>query len=168
MIKNFRKKFACFISPEYRDEADAVLVKGLLELNSEKGKMEYEINKRVAETLLKMDPFEPLLRKYHGVFSDAFDRPEDNLDSPSQMKLSMWAYGQKHDIQGNFFSNWILNSAGNDLIKLTNPSIERIGYHRALIANEILRKREIGRLALAYEELIKKKDDEFDSSVGVE
>lgn len=168
MLINLRKKLACFISPEYRDEADEILVKGTLKLEKEKKEIDSILNQKVAETLLKMDPFEPLLEKFHGVFSEYYKNIEDRFDQPSKLRLYIWAYGQHNDPQAKYFSDYIMNTAGNAMVNLTNPTPERIGYFRSQIANEILRNKEIGRLSLHYEEIIKRKDEEFDSSVGVE
>lgn len=168
MFKNSRKKIACFISPEYKEEADEILVKGMFKLREDTEKIEHTINQRVAEALLKVDPFELVLRDFHGVFSHDFEKMEEPLNDQSKLRLSMWAYQQKTDTEANFFSDWIMNTAGNALFKLTQPSMERLSYYRAQIANEITRKKEIGRLSLYYEEIIKRKDGEFDSGVGVE
>lgn len=168
MFKNLRKKFACFVSPEYKEEVDEILIKGMFQHREAMEKTEQEVGRRVAEALLKVDPFELVLRDFHGVFSQDFEKMEEPLNDQSKLRLSMWAYQQKTDSEANFFSDWIMNTAGNALFKLTNPNMERLSYYRAQIANEITRKKEIGRLSLYYEEIIKKKDGEFDSSVGIE
>ena len=148
MLKDFRKKLAIFLSPEYGKEIDMV------------------VDQRVAEVLLRMDPLEPLIREYHGIFSEYFTQPDEKLDDQSRLRLSMWAYKEKHDVEAKYFSEWIMNTAGNAYIGLTNPKPETTAYFRAQIANEMLRKKEIGRLSLYYEEKIKRNvGEDFSGSV---
>lgn len=164
MFKQIRKQVAFFIAPEYRD---AIAVRDL-ELQEKEQKIEEKINSRVAQILMQMDPFEPILRQFHGVFSDEYEQVEERFDEQSKVRMYMWAYGQRDDPQANFLSDFIMNTAGNEVLKRKEPTPERILYFRSQIANEILRKSEISRLALHYEEIIKRKDEEFDSSVGIE
>ena len=165
MFKDFRKKIAHFVAHDYLD----TLIKGVTANEMiHKDLIEKIANQKVAEILLKIDPLEYCLKEFHGIFSEEFDKPENNLDDQSRLRLSMWAYSQKDDVQARFLSDWIMNTAGNALVKLTNPNPATTGYYRSQIANEITRRKEIGRLSLYYEGIIKKKDEEFDSGVGVE
>lgn len=131
--------------------------------------IEREVNKRVAEIILKMDPFEPLLKHYHGIFREEFEKVEENLDERSRFSMAMWAWGQKKDPHFKRMVDWVMDNAGNETLKRAPISYERTQYGRAQIANMILFKREIGRLASIYEEFLgKNKGEDVDLGVSVE
>lgn len=151
MFKKLRLKIARFLASDYIADEDN------------------RVNQRVAQTISQMDPFEPLLREYKGVFSEEFEKPEQKLDSRGQMGLTMWAYQQKDDIHFKYLTEWIMNSAGNETIKRAPITNERTQYGRAQIANMVLLKREIGRLSSIYEEMLEKKNPQnFDETSTVD
>lgn len=127
------------------------------------------VNMRVATVLAKMDPFEPLMHQFRGIFSEEFEKPEDRLDPQSNLRLIMWAYQQTNDPQFNYLMNWVIDTQANATLKKGNPTPETILYGRAQISAPILIKREISRLGLLYEELLKKqKGEEFEENLSVE
>lgn len=171
MWKKFREMVACFISPEYKEEADRVLVKALFERQH----ITEEVNRRVAEFTAHLDPVDLLMRDYNGLFSNDFSHPEDRLNEPAKIGMYMWAWTQKKDPYFNHMVEFIMDSAGNatmkDKIPFTDEKLFRLKmlYGRAQIANMILFKEEIGRLSSNYEEMLNKnKGESFDAHKGVE
>lgn len=131
--------------------------------------LENSINKRVANIVLQMDPFEPLFKKFGGVFSKSHPKPEANLDERSQLMLETWGWQQSKDPAFEYMYDWIMNKEGQDAIKKGNPTPETILYSRAIMTTMILFKNEIDRLANLYEDrLNKNKDTEFDTTVTIE
>lgn len=127
------------------------------------------VNQRVAQTLLQMDPFEPLLRKYKGSFSEVYERPEDKLDATGRMKLMMLGYHLNTDPSFKYFIQWMLDTEGNNYIRKGNPTPESMLYSRAMLAAPTLMKREIRRLAALYEDEVERnKPEEFNEDVTVE
>ncbi len=145
MWSTIRKKIADFIYPEQIDEA----------------------NLRVAKIIAGMDPWEPVLKLFHGVFSEEYERPEDNLDARSQMSLYMWANHAYKDPGFKYVTDWICNTFGNETLKRAPISAERTQYGRAQISSIILFKKEMKRLSNLYEESIKP-DGDFDKHITVE
>lgn len=128
-----------------------------------------EVNQRVADALTQMDPFEPLMKKFHGIFTEDYEHPEEKLDPQSVLRLSMWAYQQKTDPQFNFLMDWIENTQANATLKRRNPTPETILYGRAAVAAPILLRKEVGRLGLLYEDMLaKQKGEDFNSDVIAE
>lgn len=125
------------------------------------------IGQRVAQTLAKMDPFEPLFKEFHGIFSEEFERPEEKLDTRSTLSLTMWAYQQSTDPSFKFLTNWVMNTQGNETLKRAAVTPERILYGRAQISSTLLFINEIKRLGALYEDMLKK-DQPFDGVVTVE
>jgi hypothetical protein len=122
------------------------------QINDLQKEINYETNRRVAEYISKMDPLEPLMKQQSVIFSDEFERVEDQLDANSKITMAMWAYGQKRDPCMKRMMDWVCNTVGNETIKRAPITAERTQYGRAQIANIVLLKKEIGRLSLIYEE----------------
>jgi hypothetical protein len=158
MLKHFRTKM---IAPEIIREFDREKKRA--------DDAELSANRRYASLVAGMDPFEQIIKRFNGIFSEEFTRPEENLDARGRLGMTMWAYQQKNDPHFNHMINWIMNSAGNETVKRSPITIERSMYGRAQIANMVLLRDEVGRLSSLYEdELDKRKVQEIDSSVTVE
>lgn len=129
-----------------------------------------ETNRRVAATLMKMDPFEPLLQKYHGAFGKDYSRPEEKLNAQSQMQMFMWGHAQQSDPSFKHFIQWVLDTEGNKMVRLSNPTPETILFSRAMIAAPMLMRREVDRLSGRYEDMMAalKEGRDFDPTVAVE
>jgi len=140
-----RKKIAAFIYPE----------------------QVHEVNLRVAEIINKTDPLEPVLKMYHGVFSEEYERPEDKLDKRSQLNMKMWAHQMYRDPSFEYVTSWICNTFGNETIKRAPITVERVQYGRAQISSILLFRREIKRLSNLYEDMLKK-PEEFDENITME
>lgn len=150
-IRSIREKIARFIAPELSKSIDN------------------EINQRTALIISKMDPFEPLLREFHGVFSEEFDHPEENLDERDRIGMMMWGYQQKNDRFFKYMTDWIMNTQGNETLKKAPVTTDRILYGRAQLSTMILFKKEIGRLSSLYEdELAKRHPEGFDENLPIE
>lgn len=128
----------------------------------------FEANRRYAKMIADMDPFEGIFQKLSVVFSKEFTLPGDELDSPSLLRLAMWAYKENGDPQFNYLLDWIINSNGNETFKAKAASKEdladRMLYGKAQISSMKLLKKEVGRLSGIYEEYLKKMkgDPDFD------
>lgn len=147
-----RLKIARFFAPSHYEELD------------------HRVNQRIASMLLKTDPFELIMKEYHGIFSEEFEHPEDNLNTQGKIGMRLWAYGQVHDPHFNHMIAWVMNSQGNETLKRAPVTTERIMYGRAQISTALSLKKEIGRLSLAYEELLEKQKngEDFESETSVE
>jgi len=133
-------------------------------LERERADFQLSVNRRVADVLIKMDPFEPFLRTYQVVFSDdrwEDKKPEDGLDSMEAMKLYMWAYATKRDSSFKLLVDWLRNQQGNKTLRKATNDKEWF-YGRAAVAALTLFVEEIGRLSTKYEEILKGGDDSFD------
>lgn len=133
----------------------------------ERSAIDLAVNNRVADVLFKMDPFEPLLKKYNVIFSEEWTHPEDKLDYPSQLRLYMWAYGMEKDPNFLHLTEWIQNTQGNNTLRKASHHDEWL-YGRAALATITLFVEEVGRLASRYREVIANKDRPFDVSLAVE
>ena len=142
---NIRKKLANFLYPE-----------GV-----------QEVNLRVAEIINKTDPLDPVLKLFHGIFSEEFARPEDNLDKKSQINMKMFANRTINDPSFTYLTDWVMNQAGCETIKRAPITVERVQYGRAQIANMLLFKRELERLSNLYKEMLKQ-PEEFDENISTE
>lgn len=148
----FKKFLSKFIVPEINEQA-----------------IQKEVNRRVAETLSKMDPFEPLMKKFHGVFGEEFERPEEQLNESGRFGMLVWGWQQKHDPSFKYMTDWIMNTQANESLKRAPVTPERILYARAQISTMILFVKEIGRLSNLYEELRdKNKAENLDEGILVE
>lgn len=155
MIKKLRIQLARLLARDYLVDVDN------------------RVNQRVADMILKMDPFEQIMKKFHGIFSEEFERVEQKLSDQDRIRLSMWAYHEKEDPSFRYFSDWIMNSLGNQTFKSSARSNKELGevlmYGKAGIAAMLLYKKEIGRLSSLYEEILQKKNEgNFDSVISVE
>lgn len=168
MFKNLRNKLARFISSEYEDLIFLV-EKNQKDVDNERKEIEKKSQQRVAEIISKMDLFEPLMKKFNGTFSVEYEHVEDALNEQGKIGMYMWAWQQKGDPHFQRMVSWIMDKSGNSLMKLGNPTELQVFYKRAEIANMILYRKEVGRLASNYEELLaKNKGEDFDPNVGVE
>lgn len=150
-IKEIRIKIARWLASEYFEEADN------------------RVSQRVASTIAKMDPFEPILKEFHGVFSKEYERPEDKLDERSQINMKMWGYRMHTDPCFKYMTEWIMNTHANEILKHAPVTPERILYGRAQISTMILFVKEVGRLASLYEDLLEKNNEEvFNSEISAE
>lgn len=152
-LKNLRRKFAHVVCPRYIEEVDE------------------RVNQRVAQVLAQMDPFEPLLKHFHGVFSGEFTRSEENLDERSALQLMMLGYRLKNDISFKYLTEWIMNSQGNAMIRAPARTNDERGeillWGKAQIASMILFVKEVGRLSLLYEDILEKqKGNDFNSDTN--
>lgn len=161
MIQKVRKTIAYWISPELKREKEE-LVKIAREAQG-------KADRKFAELVFKMDPFEPIMRQFHGVFSSQYEHPEDNLNPQSQFILKSFGYKVRDDPGFKFITEWIMNTQGNETLKRSTPTPERILYGRAQISGILAFVNEIGRLASLYEEDIEKKQrGDFDGELSVE
>lgn len=127
----------------------------------------HEVNLRVAEIMNKMDPLDPVLKLFHGIFSIEYERPEDKLDERSQFNMKMFAWRTIKDPSFTYLVEWVMNQAANETIKRAPITVERVQYGRAQLANMILFRRELERLSNLYEEALKPKE-EFDEHTTIE
>lgn len=130
---------------------------------------EESVGRRVAEIMNRMDPFEPVLRRFGGVFSREKPRPEDGLDARSSLLLKTWAYQQRDDPSFRFMYEWVMDGQGRDAVQKGNPTPETILWSRSLLTVMPLWKREVDRLGGLYEDILNSsRGQEFDDSVSVE
>ena len=127
-----------------------------------------EVNQRVAQTLAQMDPLETLFKEFHGIFSEEHERVEDPLDEKGQLLMRTWAWQNRDHPAFKRLMDWIANTTGNETLKRAPVTTERILYGRAQISMVVLLNKEVRRLASAYEDMLNKKDTDFDSNVSVE
>lgn len=164
MFFEFRKKIAEFIAPEYVEGIDA--------LQERVDAIEETIRNRIAKVLNDLDPFEPLMQKYKGVFSNVYERMEEPLDEKSRLALTMFAWQMDKDPYWKFMTDWVMNKQGNAMLHAPARTNEERGeimlYGKAQISSMILLTREIGRLSSLYQELLDNKGEEFNSSLTVE
>lgn len=127
------------------------------------------VNRRAAEIVSKMDPWAPLMREFHGIFTAEYERPEDRLDSAGKIRMMMWGYQQNGDPAFNQLMDWIVNTQGNASVKKGNPTSETILFSRAMIAAPLLVKKEVQRLSSLYEEFLANRNEpDPDEAVAVE
>lgn len=154
-----RKKIVNFITPEpivWESDEEKVA-------NS----IETQVNQRVAEALMKMDPFEPFLKKFHGIFSEEFVQPEDNLSPQNRIRLFSWAYGAKDDPSFKHLTNFIQNVQANNTLRKATNEYEWF-YGRSAIVTIELFVAQVGRLGRLYEEVVMRKTETFDLDLTVE
>lgn len=137
------------------------------DLEKQKIRIEERVNQRVADFLLKMDPLEPLMRKYHVAFSGDNGRPEDRLAEADRLGLFMWGYATAKDPHFTRVMDWLRDTQGNNTLRKGKQSDEWL-YGRASIATITLLVEEVGRLASKYEEYVSRRDVEFDNKLVVE
>lgn len=172
MVNEFKLSIAKWLVPchfkEWEDDHEGIVAKQK-ELHAKLKGVDEQVDQRVAQILLSMDPFEPLMQKYHGTFGPSYERPEDKLSKPGRTAMLMWGYAQKNDPSFEHFTQWILDTQGNAMVKKGNPTPETILFSRAMIAGPLLMREEIKRLASLYEEMMDDdRQSDFDSSVALE
>lgn len=126
-----------------------------------------EVNQRVAQTLAQMDPFEPLLKEFHGIFSEEHERVEDPLDEKGQLSMKIWGWQNAESPAFKRMTEWVMNTQANESLKRAPVTPERILYGRAQISGMILFVREVKRLSEAYKDMLQK-PGEFDASTPLE
>lgn len=134
-------------------------------LAKRQGDLDMEVNQRVADVIMHMDPFEPLLRQYNVVFPAKWsedEKPEDELGSMQALQLYMWAYGQRTDVSFKHLTDWVRNHQGNATLRKGSQDKEWF-YGRSAIATMTLFVREIGRLSSKYEEVMLRREPIFDA-----
>lgn len=138
------------------------------ELENKKKDLDMLVNQRVADVLFKMDPFEPLLKKYNIVFPNEWEdrKPEEDIDSVGAIRLFMWAYGTKTDPNFLHLVNWLRNQQGNNTLRKARNENEWF-FGRAAVATLTLFVEEIGRLSSKYEEVMSHRDKSFDAHLPV-
>lgn len=165
MFKKIRSRIAQILAPEVFEDFRAQIKAEATRADDAR----LEANRRYAEMIMQMDPLEPLMRRFNGIFTEEFDHPEDKLDAGGAMRLKMWGYQQKNDPAFLHMIAWVMNSAGNETIKRAPITNERTQYGRAQISNMILLRDEVGRLASAYEEELERRNPKpYDIGVTVE
>lgn len=151
-----RSYIARFLSPKEFEE-----------LERQRKFIDERVNQRVADFILKMDPFEPLMRKYHVAFSGEYGHPEDRLAEADKLGLYMWAYGTFRDPHFNRVMDWARDKQGNNTLRQGKHNDEWL-FGRACIASFTLLIDEVGRLASKYEEYVSGRNKTFDKNLVVE
>ena len=118
------------------------------------------VNQKVAEELSRMDLFEPLMLKYHGVFSEMFEYPEEKMSEMDKKQMYMMGWRLRDDKYFNFLLNFIMDTSGNELLR-HDITMDKVFFHRAEIANALILKVQVGRLASLYEEILGKKGQDL-------
>lgn len=158
MLENLRIWVGAWL---FKRELDGILKK--------QADMDRLVNQRVMAIIAKMDPFEPLMKEYNGIFSTEHEHPEDTLDEPGKLGMRMWAYGVSHDPHFKRLTQYIMDTQANETLKRAPVTEARIQYGRAQISSMILFRKEIGRLSLAYEDTLAGKGrEEFNSEKATE
>lgn len=129
--------------------------------------LDNEVNRRVASTLSKMDPFEPLMKEFNGIFSQENEHVEDSLDARGQLMLRTWGYQNADSIAFKYLTDWVMNTQANETLKKAPVTEARILYGRAQISCMLLFVKEVKRLSEAYKDMLGKKDD-YDPSTPVD
>lgn len=146
---------------------DILFASEFADLQKQREGLEMEVNRRVADYLAKMDPFEPLLRKYNVIFSEEYDKPEANLNSQSQFQMFSWAYAQVTDPSYRHLMNWLRNKQGNATLQKGTHDGHYL-YGRAAVATITLLVEEVSRLASRYKDIMAEKTGEFDRNLPVD
>lgn len=157
MVETFTTKLARLIAPHF-----------IHELEENVKKKDTEVNQRVAELINNMDPYEPYMRRFKGVFSKEYENPETRLNDAGRIGMWMWAWQQDTDIHFKFLTDWIINTQANATIKRKAPTPDEILYCRAKITGMIQFRDEIRRLANLYRDHLDKDgehEDEYGASV---
>ncbi len=163
MLDKFRRTVAAIIAPEYKEEMTAT--QAVLEIRAKEA--DHRVNQRVADILNTMDPFEPILKKYHVIFSEEYPHPEDKLAQKSQYDFFLWAFSLEQDPNYKYLTDWIQNVQGNATVRQAKNSEEWF-FGRATLAFITLYRREVSRLANRYKDIIAKRDGSFDAFLPVE
>lgn len=135
-------------------------------LEKKKAEMDLIVNQRIADVLFKMDPFEPLLKKYNVIFSEEWTHPEERLDDQSQIRLYAWAHGMEKDPSFLHVMNWVRNTQGNATLQKAKNDQEWL-YGRAAISTITLLVKEVGRLSSKYKELLSVREKTFNENLPI-
>lgn len=132
--------------------------------------IDMEVNRRVAVALSKIDPFETLMKEFHGIFSEEHERVEDVLDTKGALMLKTWAYQTRDNPSFKWITEWVMNTQANETLKRAVVTPDRILYGRAQVSCMLVFVKEIKRLASLYEDQLAagRKDEDFDESASVE
>ena len=167
MVDTFKTKILKFFAKDYYkliEDKEKIL-------DQEKSEIELKINQRVAEIVSHMNPLEVFLAEHNVILSEYYERVEDRLSEQSKLSIAMWAWGQKRDPHMQRMMDWIINTAGNQMLKSPARSNEERGevllWGKAQIANILLLKKELGRLASIYERHLNP-DKDFDENLPVD
>lgn len=160
MFSLLRLRLALWISPEFTEKVKQMDEYARALALNERAFNE-KVNIRVADIITQMDPFEPLMRKYHGVFSEQYERVEDKLDDQSKLRLFMWAFGVEKDPSFKYLTDWIQNTQGNATLRKAKTDHEWF-YGRVAIAMITLLTEEVSRLASHYKSILAKQKNQFD------
>lgn len=163
-MSNFHTMLARWLAPEREELFDVKL----LHLQKREKDLDMEVNQRVADYLSKMDPFEPLLKKYNVVFSQEYTRPEQKLNEQSQIQLFMWANGVESDPSFKHLINWFRDTQGNATLRKAKTDHEWL-YGRAALATLTLFAEEVSRLSSRYKDILAERSGQtFDAGLPVE
>lgn len=155
MLKNIRTRLARSLASDYLSNIDK--------------QIQVEVDARAAKFIASIDPFQILMKEFHGVFSDEFEHPEDRLDAKGKLGMMMWGYQQENDLHFKHMTEWIMNTQGNETLKRAPVTTDRILYGRAQISTMLLFIKEIRRLSNQYKELLaRQKEGDFDKNLTVE
>lgn len=164
MLHNLRSYIADVISPE-RNQSHKIKV---LHIQAREKDIDNEVNDRVATILSKMDPFEPLLRKYNIIFSEEYLHPEDRLDDRSQLQMFMWAWGIESDPSYKYLIDWIRNTQGNATVRKSSTD-QQWFFGRAMVASISLFATEVSRLSSRYKDILAERDGQsFDKNLPID
>ncbi len=119
-----------------------------------------------------MDPFEPLYKTFNGVFSEDFEKPEENLDERSQLLMKMMGYQLREDPSFKYLMDWIVNSQGNQMLRSPARNDEELGqvlkYGKAQISGVKIIQKQIKRLGSLYDEMLNQDKTPVDPGTSVE
>lgn len=168
MVETFRIRIARKLAPQLFTKQEVDQRVGRVE-KRERVASKKEVDQRVAAVLSQMDPFEPLMRQFTGIFSEEYTKPEDGLNDRDRLALLALADYLHDNPSLIYLVAWIMNTQGNETLKRAPVTTERIMYGRAQISGMVLFKREIARLAQLYaDERDKLTGDDFDPSQPLE
>lgn len=159
MIHTLRLKIANWIAPHDWP--------GVVHVDETLKNIDHLVNQRVAEAIMRMDPFEPFFRKFHVIFSEQYARPEDNLNSQGKILLYSWAYSNARDPSFKHLTEWIQNVQGNNTLRKATNDYEWFFGRCAVIMIELFVE-QVGRLSRQYEEMASRSEERFDASLSVE
>lgn len=155
MVDKLTTRIARLIAPQF-----------ISDLENKAKERDIEVNQRVAMLINDMDPYEPYMRRFKGVFSDEFDNPEDKLREADKMGMWMWGWKTDTDPHFKYLTDWIINTQANATIKRKAISGEEVLYCRAKITAAIQIRDEVRRLANLYRDYIERSREEEDEDGG--